>query len=55
MVLSDHSIKEQLLQGRIRIEPLDPEGRQAQIRLAWHDAFMVEDASVVRETSRIDM
>lgn len=28
MVLSDHSIKEQLLQGRIRIEPLDPEDIQ---------------------------
>jgi hypothetical protein len=39
----------------VRIEPMGPEGRQARITLAWHDAFPVGDASAVRETSRIDI
>jgi hypothetical protein len=39
----------------VRIEPIDPEGRQARITLAWHDAFPVGGASAMRETSRIDI
>jgi hypothetical protein len=47
-----------LLQGdpaRVRIEPMDPEGRRARITLLWHDAFTVGDASAARGTSRVDI
>ncbi len=44
---------------RIRIEPLDPEGRAARITLAWHDEFTLPplslDDSVLRRSSRVDI
>jgi hypothetical protein len=47
-----------LLQGvpeRVAIEPLDPDGRRARIRLRWHDAFEVEGPDALRRTSRVDI
>lgn len=42
MVLSDHSIKEQLLTGRIRIEPVDPEDIQpSSVDLHLDERFQV--------------
>jgi hypothetical protein len=47
-----------LLQGipdRVMIEPLDPDGRRARIRIRWHDPFEVSTGDVARLTSRIDI
>jgi hypothetical protein len=57
-----------LLQGdpeRVTIEPLDPEGRRARLRIGWHDPWEVpralDDAAAraeeapVRELSRVDL
>jgi hypothetical protein len=47
-----------LLQGledRVKIVPLDPEGRRARVRVNWHDAFAIGDPAKMRQTSRVDI
>ena len=47
-----------LLQGmpdRVSIEPLDPEGRTARVRVRWHDAFSVVHGGLPRVASRVDI
>ena len=41
--------------GRVRIEPLDAEGREARVTMAWHDAFTVGTEASSRQTSRVDI
>lgn len=47
-----------LLQGMpdlVDIEPLDPAGRTARVRVRWHDAFAVMQGGLPRAASRVDI
>jgi hypothetical protein len=47
-----------LLQGqpdRVRITPLDPDGKRALLSVRWHDSFDVPGAEGPRATSRVDI